>query len=136
MDKALDSERPTAKTQKEVAQDTLRRHRLWIARGRQTAGKKFATWRPQVRYRVSAKKLLRALDNQIRVGMGKSGWKVFQKQDPKDSPEWSDQNWEFWQFLMAVCDLGSDNVSAMFAFFGFAMSTSLAIVHTRATGIL
>ena len=138
MDKALDSERPVGKTQKEAAQDTSRRHRLWLTRGRQTAGKKFATWRPQTRYRVSAKKLLRAVNNQIRVGMGESGLRFFQKQDPKDAPEWSDQNWESWPFLMAVFDLGFHNVCAMFALLGYLclQHRPLWRLHTRATGIL
>ena len=96
MDKSLDKERPAKQTKGEAAQDTSRRHRLWLTRGRQGAGKKFASWRPQARYRVSAKICCRALDNQIRVGMGKSGLKLFQKRSGEDAPEWKDEaRWTF-----------------------------------------
>ena len=80
------------------------------------SGRKFATWRPQQRYRVAAKKLLRALDNQVRVGMGKSGLKFFQKPAKgTGGGVWSEKNWETWPFLFCACDLGSDNVSGLMA---------------------
>ena len=79
MDKGLDVEKSSRDLSKEVAAETSARHRLWLNRGRAVGAKRLATWRPLKRYRVSAKKLLRALDNQVRVGMGLSGLEHFQK---------------------------------------------------------
>lgn len=80
MDNGLDVEKSSRDSAKEVAAETSPRHRLWLNRGRAVGAKRLATWLPLKRYRVGAKKLLRALDNQVRVGMGLRGLEHFQEQ--------------------------------------------------------
>ena len=89
------------------------RHRQWLRRGRFSGSQKKASWRPKRYHGVAAKKVCRALDDQIRFSMGVSGLKHFQYQDPETCPVWKDDNWANWLYLMAVGDCGPDNVSAM-----------------------
>ena len=108
VDRSLDSGNDPGQTQAQQRKEISRRHGLWLNRGRAKKGQKLITLRLVPRYRVGAKKALRAWDSQLRVGTASGGLKIFQHNPDKDV--WHPTRWDSWPYLAMNLDLASDNV--------------------------
>jgi len=87
----------------------LARHRAWLRRRESQK----QSWRPATRFRSRAKRLLRSIDNQLRVSTQCGGLGFFRPKD--DDVEWSTARWRSWPWLGMASDLGSDNVAGYMA---------------------
>lgn len=97
---------------KQQTAEVSKRHGLWLNRGRKAKGEKLIRWRPAPRYRVSAKKVLRAIDNQLKCGTSAGGLKFFKYS--ADKPEFSPNKWETWPYICMNFDLASEHVSGYY----------------------
>ena len=86
----------------------VQKQRLWLKRNANIC--KLASWRPQKRYRGSARKWLSATDNQWKVTVGLSGWKHF---IPNEDKLWQPTNWRKWPHSGLGTDCGADAMSAL-----------------------
>lgn len=81
----------------------------WLQRGRPSA--KASAWRPKPIFRVSAKRWLTNLDNQLRVStVLPAGLGTFVPDDGR--PLWMPSNWRRWPHITISSDLGSDGLTA------------------------
>ena len=96
-----------------VAQESAARFRFWLGCKKGGARRGLMTWRPKKFHRVSAKKWLRSVNNQFKVGTHTGGLQYF-KYDPSISL-WSDVNLKSWPYSMVCQDLGPDCTRWYFA---------------------
>ena len=68
-------------------------------------------WKPQKRYRTSAKWWLINLDSQIRTSLPLPGLKAFQRKE--GHKDWAPKRWQHWKHLTICADQGSDGLSAV-----------------------
>lgn len=91
------------------ATSVAKRQRLWMTT--YTGGTRVETsWRPVQLRRVSSKRWMAALDNQLLVSSHCSGLRHFAC---GVGPDWGD--WRRWPHLTIVLDAGSDGLSGSFA---------------------
>ena len=82
------------------------RHAAWTKRH---SGAPRGTWRGPKEHRKSAKKIIEAIDNQLRCGSAFGGLSYFR---PNDTEQWKPENWRRWPGALQVADQGADGVSA------------------------
>ena len=109
MDRALDNEPLAKETPAQQASEGNSRHRQWVSKGRIKASKKLISWRPQPRYRVAVKKILRTMDNQLKVGTASGGLTFFQWR--ADNPGFREANWQTWPYLCINLDHAFEHMS-------------------------
>ena len=88
------------------------RHRAFLQRGQ---NKGTTSHRPKKVDRVSAKKWIVALDNQIRVSSPEHVKGLIFYKYQASSPEWSEEAWRTWPHCGVALDLGPDGMCAMMA---------------------
>lgn len=97
------------------------RHRAWL--GRSSGSVLPQSWRPQKRYRVSARRWCKNIDLQLRTTTTVPGLSFFCPSF--GTSPWTPAEWERWPLLQIAMDQGSDGMAAMHALrYGFHMNIS------------
>ena len=100
MNKTFDSEAPhdaTTAEAKTKAAAIATRQRVWLHRKGAKGKRGQAAWRPVKTYRQAAKRFLRNVDNQLRVGSKAAGLRFFKFVE--EQPEWAEDVWDLWPFI-------------------------------------
>ena len=87
------------------------RQKAWVLRSHSQVAQKQA-WRPKVMHRMSARKFLNAVDNQIAGSTHLRGWVSFR---PTASALWQAHNWQRWPHAGISIDGGPDCVCGVSA---------------------
>jgi hypothetical protein len=84
----------------------VKRQKQWLCR--YVGGAREQSWRPMVEHRVSPKRWMAALDNQLNCSALPTGLATFAPSASREAP-WD--NWRQWPHLTISLDLGSDGLA-------------------------